>query len=50
MAEEDALAMDGPEAAEPVGIWGSVEYAEGGVVGVEKLGFLSSDSNMWVSK
>lgn len=50
IAEEDALAMDGPEAAEPVGIRGSVEYAEGGVVGIEKLGFLSSDSNMWVSR
>lgn len=37
MTEEGALAMEGPEAVEPVGIWGSdwLVEIEGGVVGIE---------------
>lgn len=37
MAEEGALAIEGPEAAEPVGIWGSdwLVETEGGVAGME---------------
>lgn len=37
MADEGALAIEGPEVAEPVGIWGSEWDAEteGGVVGME---------------
>lgn len=56
MAEEDALAMDCPEAADPVGIYGSVEREaeiEGGVAGTEEkyVGFCrSADSSKgWVS-
>ena len=54
IAEEDALAIEGPEAAEPVGILGSVLWeaeTEGGVVGIEaKWAFWSSaESNREVS-
>lgn len=47
MAEDGALAIDGPEAADPVGICGSAlvdTEAEGGVGGIEgKL------EDLWVS-
>lgn len=39
IADEGALAMDGPDAADPVGICGSVAYdvvTEGGVAGIEE--------------
>lgn len=54
IADEDALAIEGPEAADPVGICGSFEWdadTEGGVVGKEEkwAAFWSSaDSKDWL--